>query len=327
MAAPAATPATDDPTVAELLGETGVLRPAGRSAELIADLSWWLFGGATLVWIVVLGLSVYATWYRPRSHDAAQVRLLIVGGGALVPTIVLGGLLGWGLWLMPQVKPVPPPGAVEIEVEALQWWWRAAYPRAGGPAIPTANEIALPVGRPAVLRLTSPDVIHSFWVPALAGKTDMIPGRETTIVLEPTRTGVFRGVCAEYCGASHALMSFAVLVMEEADYEAWLTRQGAPAEEPATAIAERGRAVFFAYGCGACHTIRGTAATGTVGPDLTHVGSRRTLAAGALPNTPDDFALWIARTHEVKPEARMPPFGALDAADLAALALYLDGLT
>ncbi|MGJ3262689.1 MAG: cytochrome c oxidase subunit II [Salinarimonas sp.] len=196
-----------------------------------------------------------------------------------------------------------------------------------GAVVPVANELVLPVGRPAVLRLTSPDVIHSFWVPALAGKTDMIPSRETVIVLEPTRTGVFRGACAEYCGASHALMSFAALVMEPADYDAWLARQAAPASPPADPVAERGRAVFLEYGCGACHAIRGTEADGVVGPDLTHVGSRRTLAAGALPNTPDDYVRWISDVHEVKPGARMPAFGMLPEADIAALALYLDGLT
>ncbi|WP_349371320.1 cytochrome c oxidase subunit II [Salinarimonas sp.] len=315
-----------DDTIAALLGETSVLNPAGRSAARIAELSWWLFGGATIVWIAVIGLSIYAAYYRPRAHDEAKTRLLIIGGGAAVPTVVLAGVLAYALWLMPQVKPPLPEGAVEIEVEGLQWWWRVRYATEAGP-VPVANELALPVGRPAVLRLRSPDVIHSFWVPALAGKTDMIPGRETVIVLEPTRTGVFRGACAEYCGTSHALMNFAVLVKEPADYEAWLARQAAPAEPPTSAAAERGRAVFFEYGCGACHAIRGTEANGVVGPDLTHVGSRRTLAAGALPNTPDDYARWIANVHEVKPDANMPPFGMLAEDDLAALALYLDGLT
>lgn len=218
MASPA------DETLAELLGESSVLAPAGRSAARIAELSWWLFGGATIVWVLVLGLSLYAAYYRPRAHDAATVRLLIVGGGAVVPTVVLAGVLAYALWLMPRVKPPIPEGAVEIEVAGLQWWWRVRYATPDGP-VAVANELALPVDRPAVVRLTSPDVIHSFWVPALAGKTDMIPGRETVIVLEPTRTGVFRGACAEYCGASHALMNFAVLVMEPADYRAWLARQ------------------------------------------------------------------------------------------------------
>ncbi|GGK21152.1 cytochrome c oxidase subunit II [Salinarimonas ramus] len=317
---------TED-SIATLLGETSVLVPAGRSAERIADLSWWLFGSATLIWFVVLGLSVYAAYVRPGAHDVARVRLMIVGGGAVLPTILLGGVLAYSLWLMPQVKPPIPEGAVEIEVEGLRWWWRVRYASEEGGATEVANELALPVGRPAVLRLTSPDVIHSFWVPALAGKTDMIPGRETIIVLEPTRTGVFRGACAEYCGTSHALMNFAVLVLEPDAYEGWLARQGAPAQEPEGPLEARGAAVFREYGCGACHAIRGTQANGVVGPDLTHVGSRRTLGAGALPNTPEDYVDWIARTHEVKPDANMPPFGMLPDDDLAALAAYLDGLT
>jgi cytochrome c oxidase subunit II len=154
----------------------------------------------------------------------------------------------------------------------------------------------------------------------------MIPGRRNRLALEPTRTGVFRGACAEYCGTSHALMSFYVVVQEKADFAAWLEQQQAPAQPPVQALAKRGHELFLANGCGACHTVRGTPADGVVGPDLTHVGSRVSLGAGILPNEPDAFSRWIARTEEVKPGVHMPAFGMLPAEDLQALAVFLEGL-
>jgi cytochrome c oxidase subunit 2 len=174
--------------------------------------------------------------------------------------------------------------------------------------------------------LDSPDVIHSFWIPSLGGKMDMIPGRTNRLTLEPTRTGVFGGVCAEYCGASHALMRFDVVVVEKTEFERWLARQSAPADEPTEPLATRGRDSFLANGCGACHTVRGTEADGVVGPDLTHVGSRLGLGAGVLANGPHDFSRWIADTEVVKPESRMPGFGMLPADEIGAIAAYLDKL-
>lgn len=308
-------------------GPQSTLNPAGVGAERIADLWWWMFGGAVVIWVLVIGLALYATRFGTGQHDVRKARLLIVGAGAVFPTIVLAGLLVWGLRLMPVLRPPTGTAAVRVEVEGLRWWWRVTYVTADGRRIPLANEIRLPVGQLAAFTLTSPDVIHSFWIPSLGGKMDMIPGRVTELALEPTRTGVFRGACAEYCGTSHALMQFGVEVMEPAAFDDWLAGQAAPAEPPASPEAERGQALFLAFGCGACHAVRGTPADGTIGPDLTHVGGRLTLGAGILPNDPDAFARWIGDTHEVKPDAEMPPFGMLPEADLRALALYLDGLT
>lgn len=309
-------------------GPLSALAPAGRGAELIADLWWWMFGGAVVIWAAVIGLSLYATYIHKGAHRPRTARLLIIGGGAVIPTIVLLALLAWGLSLMPRLRPPVADGeGIRVQVAGLRWWWRVTYVTANGREVPLANEVRLPLGETAVFTLTSPDVIHSFWIPSLGGKMDMIPGRTNRMVLEPTRTGTFRGACAEYCGTSHALMQFSVVVMEPDAFAAWLEHQAAPAEPPATPEQSRGRDLFLAYGCGACHAVRGTPADGVIGPDLTHVGGRETLAAGILPNDPAAFARWIADTHEVKPDAEMPPFGMLPEEEIRALALYLDGLT
>jgi cytochrome c oxidase subunit 2 len=291
--------------------------PAGRDADSLAELFWGMAAGALLIWIAVIGKAAYSR----RGANA-----LILGGGVALPTLVLAGLLVYSLSALPTVLALPPPGGVIISVSGEQWWWRVRYLLPEGAAIDLANEIRLPVGERIELRLESPDVIHSFWVPSLAGKIDMIPGRINRLALEPTRTGTFRGVCAEYCGASHAFMSFDVVVLEQPEFAAWLRAQRQPARPAAEPIALRGQTAFSANGCGACHTIRGTQADGVVGPDLTHVGSRLSLAAGTLPNERDEFLRWITRSRDVKPDTHMPVFGMLPSEDRVALATYLDGL-
>ena len=196
-----------------------------------------------------------------------------------------------------------------------------------GEAVELANEIRLPVGEPVEFQLESPDVIHSFWIPSLGGKIDMIPGRVNRLALEPTRTGIFRGVCAEYCGTSHALMSFYVVVLEQEDFAAWLAHQHAPAQPPAQPLAARGQELFLANGCGACHTVRGTPADGVVGPDLTHVGSRLSLGAGILPNEPDGVPA-LDRPHRQTSSraSTCRPSACCRRRSCEALAAYLDGL-
>ena len=282
-------------------------------------------GGAAVIWVAVIGLGIYSV----RAHHGAHPRTAawyIIGGGAVIPTVVLTALLIYGLSMLPELVAPAPEGSLKVAVSGEQWWWRVRYEPPDGPEFDLANEIRLPVGEPVEFELTAPDVIHSFWIPSLGGKMDMIPGRQTRIALVPTATGTFRGACAEYCGGSHALMSFYVVVQEGDEYELWLAQQAESAREPAEPLAERGRDVFLANGCGACHAIRGTPASGRVGPDLTHVGSRVSLGGGILPNDPDAFVRWIARTGEIKPEVHMPAFGMLPDEDLRALAAYLDGL-
>jgi cytochrome c oxidase subunit 2 len=195
-------------------GPQSALDPAGRAADVIASLFWWMTAGAVVIWVLVVALAVYAIRARTPTFTRRHGVALIVGGGIVLPGVVLTALLVPALLMLPPLLRPAPAGSLTIAVAGEQWWWRVRYLPPGGGAVELANEIRLPLGEPVELRLTSPDVIHAFWIPSLAGKIDMIPGRVTRLVLEPTRAGVFRGACAEYCGISHALMSFPVVVLE-----------------------------------------------------------------------------------------------------------------
>jgi cytochrome c oxidase subunit II len=304
-------------------GPQSALITAGRDADQIGHLFMVMTVGALLIWVAVAAIAIY-TIRVGESHSQRAANLLIVGGGVVAPTIVLGALVVYGMPLVPKVLAIPDTGPA-IRVTAKQWWWRFEYLTPSGP-VETANELRLPRGDRIGLELGSPDVIHSFWVPSLAGKMDMIPGRVTRLALEPTEVGTFRGTCAEYCGASHALMAFSVVVMEPVDFRTWLDEQRRPALAPTDALALRGQTTFIASGCTACHTVRGTPAAGRIGPDLTHVGSRRSIAAETLPNNASALAGWIARTDQIKPGAHMPAFRSLGADELSALAAYLGSL-
>ncbi|MGH7344072.1 MAG: cytochrome c oxidase subunit II [Candidatus Rokuibacteriota bacterium] len=270
-------------------------------------------------------VAIYAIRGERRQHSQREASLFILGGGVALPTVVLAGLLAYGLPVLPEVLAPGDSGSMQIHVTGKQWWWHVRYATPAG-TVDTANEIRLPLGRRIELQLTSPDVIHSFWVPSLAGKIDMIPGRITRIALEPTRTGVFGGVCAEYCGASHARMHFDVVVLPADEFEAWLTSQAQPANQTLDTRLMEGRDAFMTHGCAACHTVRGLTTVGRVGPDLTHVGGRLRIAAGTLSNTPAGFARWIGQTDRFKPGAHMPAFRALTRSDLEALGAYLESL-
>lgn len=303
-------------------GPQSALVAAGHEAERLVTLFWWMLGGAALIWTVVIGLAVYAVHVHPEQHPEREARLLIVGGGVVFPVVVLAALLAWGLRLMPELRTEAPADALRIEIAGERWWWRVRYVPSDGEPFELANELRLPVGRPAELVLTSPDVIHSFWVPSIAGKLDMIPGRVTRMTIEPTRRGLFRGACAEYCGGSHALMALWVSVVEPAEFDTWAAAQ----RQPARAIDGRGPEVFLWSGCGACHTVRGTAADGRMGPDLTHVGSRLSLAAATLPNDRDAFRRFVLDPRAIKPEAHMPAYAALGDEELDTLAEWLESL-
>lgn len=306
-------------------GAQSALEPAGRSAEKIANLFWCMTVGAGLIWAAVVGLAVYSVRSAPGRKNR-QAILMIIVGGAVAPTVVLSLLLAYGLSMMPEMLSPAPEGSLKIAVTGEQWWWRVSYESSNGEPIAMANEIHLPVGQPVEFRLESADVIHSFWIPSLGGKVDMIPGRQTRLKLEPTRTGVFRGACAEYCGSSHALMTFFVVVTSKEDFEKWMVHQLEPAQSPVEPIAILGEKLFHSSGCGACHAVRGTDAAGLVGPDLTHVGSRLSVGAGILPNNAIEFMRWLTHNHTIKPEVLMPSFRMLPKEDLLALAAYLDAL-
>lgn len=306
-------------------GEQSILHPAGLQAERIATLSWWMFGGATLIWLLVVALALFVIKAKPGPRQAGRHQWIIIGGGILFPAVVLTVLLSYGLTLMPDTR-VHEEAEVRVNVAGEQWWWRVQYEMPDGSTVDLANEIRLPLGKPALFSLTSDNVIHSFWIPTLGGKVDMVPGHTNHLLLEPTRLGTFHGVCAEYCGTSHSFMRFRVKVMEPDAFDQWLANQAQPASPPTSALAEEGRRLFMANDCVECHSIRGTEAQGAIGPDITHVGSRLSLAAGNLPMEQESFSRWIGHTREIKPGTRMPPFDALGEEKLQALAAYLSGL-
>lgn len=302
-----------------------VLASAGADARVLSDLFWVMLFGAVILWLLVNGLFLYVTRINRAAMSRRFANGLIVIGGVVFPTVVLGALLTYGLSIMPDQR--APGEGLTLRVTGEQWWWRVAYwPEGADAPIVSANEIRMPAGQRSEIVLDSARVIHSFWIPSLGGKMDMFPGRETRMSLQPEVSGTWRGQCAEFCGASHALMAFDVVAMPPAEFAAWLRAQAAPAVPPATEAAERGARIFAREGCGACHTIRGTDARGAVGPDLTHVGSRLSLGAGTLETTLEDFQNWVAHTGAIKPEVEMPGYDHLKSADLSDLARYLKGL-
>lgn len=305
-------------------GQQSSLNSAGQDASAILTLFWVMLAGAIVLWLVVNGAFYYISRIAPGRFDQRYARHLLIGGGIILPTFVLTALLVWGLSILPDQRQKG--DGLVIKVTGEQWWWRVEYwPEGAETPIITANEIRLPVGKRTEFRLTSAQVIHSFWVPALGGKMDMFPGRETLISLAPDKVGTFRGQCAEFCGASHAWMAFSALVMEQEDFDQWLAKEAGNAQPVASEPAARGAAIFDAQGCGACHAIRGTKAVGQVGPDLTHIGSRQSLGAGRSKVTLQDLQTWITHTEFLKPEVKMPSYD-LDPADLSDLARYLEGL-
>lgn len=303
-----------------------VLLPAGAAASAITSLSWVLISGATLIFVGVILLLAWALQRRSAGRPV-RTRLWLLGGGVLFPLVVLSSLLVWSHARTPAWLAQAPPGALIVGITAHMWWWEVRYSDpATGQAITLANELHLPVGRPVWLGLNSSDVIHSFWVPALGGKMDMVPGRVGHLLVQADESGTWRGQCAEYCGEQHARMALHVLAKPAAEFDAWLAAQARPAAEPSSALLARGREAFLAQRCNACHTVRGVAIESRLGPDLTHVGSRLYLGAGTLENQLDNLARWVAHTQAVKPGARMPSSQDMDADTLQALAAYLGHL-
>jgi cytochrome c oxidase subunit 2 len=308
-------------------GTQSVLAPRGPEAAAVSWLAAVLFVGGAVILLLIVGLTAGAIVLPPAWRRRLAGEPAIIAGGIVLPVVTLSALLWYGLALTRDLRGDEPPPAVVVDVVGEQWWWRVHYPAAGGGAgFATANEIWLPAGVPVELRLTTADVIHSFWVPRLAGKLDMIPGRVNRLRLQADAPGIYRGQCAEYCGGAHALMAFHVVVVSERDFAAWRDRQRRPAPAPADPFLARGRDVFLAGGCGACHAVAGTAADGVLGPDLTHVGGRRYLAAGVLANHVGTMAGWIAASQHVKPGNRMPSFALFDGVELRAMASWLASL-
>jgi cytochrome c oxidase subunit 2 len=301
------------------------LDPAGPFAGPLNTLAWVLFamGGAVLlVVLVALGVALFGP-RRWRARLGGE-KLVWIGGLAF-PVVVLSALLIYGLGLTSRLTQEPAPGEMRVRVTGEMWWWRVAYlDSEGREAVRDANEVHIPTGRPVVFELESADVIHSFWVPRLGGKVDMIPGRRNLMRLQADAPGVYGGQCAEYCGGPHALMGLVVVAHEPAAYAAWRARQTVPSA--AASLTHPGVEVFGRAGCGACHTVAGTPFNGLAGPDLSHVGSRRTLGAGILPNNQGTLAGWISDSQSIKPGNRMPAYPVLTGQELRDVSAWLESL-
>ena len=307
-----------------------VLSPAGQAAQTVSSLSWVLIVGAALIFTGVMALLVWSLKQRAagQKNRIVSKRLWLLGGGVVFPAVVLLALLVWSTARTPGWLAQPPPGALIVGITAHMWWWEVRYrDPVSGADVALANELYLPTGRPVWLGLSSRDVIHSFWVPALAGKMDMVPGRTNHLLVQADQSGVYRGQCAEFCGEQHARMALHVVAEPPVQFDAWLAAQARPvaASSPDT-LAERGRQIFLAQRCNACHTVRGVAEEGRLGPDLTHIGSRLYLGAGTLANQPGQLAHWIKDTQGIKPGARMPSSSDMDATSLQALSAWLESL-
>jgi cytochrome c oxidase subunit II len=309
-----------------------VFRPAGPFAAKITHLTWFLIILATIVYIGVMGVLMWAI-SRNRSRDPAAVDLshrphsFVIWGGAIIPAIVLLAVFVAAMRVTGLFPPAAPRDALSVQVTGNQWWWKIEY---RDPDLSkwfvTANELHIPVGRPVRVTLVSSDVIHSFWVPRLQGKLDLIPGDTNEIRLIADSAGDYRGQCAEYCGAQHAHMGFHVIAEDPATFNAWVASQRTPAAPPTDSLTHLGEDLFVSGPCSSCHTIRGTPAVGQVAPDLTHIASRSTIAAGALPNTLGNMEAWITNAQSIKPGARMPSITQFSGTQLRALATYLESL-
>jgi cytochrome c oxidase subunit 2 len=305
-------------------GNQNTLDPGGKPEGSISHLFWVMLTGAGIGFAVVAGLLFLGWWRRDRADlpggggERAAMRL-VVGLGVVVPIIVLVALFVWADFFVARATNAPAPAstALTVHVTGHDWWWEVRYP--GSDAV-TANEIHIPTHTRVDLVATTDDVIHSFWVPELNRKIDMIPGRSNRILLEADRPGRYRGQCSEFCGLQHAHMALVVVAESPAKFKTWLANMAQPA-----AAASGAGAQVFAQNCASCHTIRGTPASGDVGPDLTHLASRQTLGAITLPNDAEHLRRWIRDAQAYKPGNRMPPMP-LGTRDLSALVTYLGGL-
>ncbi|MFL5562802.1 MAG: cytochrome c oxidase subunit II [Gemmatimonadaceae bacterium] len=310
-------------------GTTSYLDATGATGRSEGTLGWWLTATASAV-VLLVCIAIVAGIARHRGEDQSPLRRreiasglnwIYIGLGATI-VVLLVTFAGTMITLEAAVHPPRTP-SLTMDVTAHQWWWEINYSEAGHPerTFTTANEVHLPVGEPIRVRLQTADVIHSFWLPQIAGKTDVIPGQVNEMWVEAEKAGDSRGMCGEYCGLQHANMALAVRAESPAEFARWAAARRAPAAAPSGSDASAGRTVF-ARSCGACHAVGGTAALGRVGPDLTHLASRSTIGAGALENTPENLARWIHDAPSIKEGARMPAIP-LDDADTRSVVAYL----
>ncbi|HET7876590.1 MAG TPA: cytochrome c oxidase subunit II [Methylomirabilota bacterium] len=287
--------------------------------DIFMLISWWSLG----IFFAVEGLLLYCCW-RFRDRPGAPNPRQVHGHTPLEVSWTIAFAVILLIFAIPTIRVIfktqeaPPAAALRIDVAGKQWWWEFKYPGLG---FATANELHLPVGQTVAFHLNAPDVIHSFWIPRLGGKRDVVPHRVNRLVMTPEAAGEYPGQCAEYCGMSHANMRFVVFVHPKDEFDRWVKAQQAPPVEPQDPLAQQGKALFAQSACVGCHTVRGVSA-GQVGPDLTHFGSRKTLAANLMPNSPENVAKWIENPSHMKPGARMPDLG-IRGEQAKALAAYL----
>lgn len=315
----------------------GMLRPAGPQAEALAGVMTNTLIVCAFAFVFAMVCLAGALWWKGRRP--VPTALWLWGGGLVLPVLVFGGLLLHGERQAFGLDDPSPPGAMRVAVTGHLWWWSMQYgEEPDAPAFATANELRVPVGRPVTLTLASEDVIHSYWVPALGGKVDLVPGRLNRLTFTASQPGVFRGPCSEYCGTQHAAMVLQVVAMPPDEFAQWRRAQAGVAQEPVSRQALRGAALFRENGCAACHAVRdkdvarqGLSAAPPLGPDLTHVASRLWLGAGALRNRDPlgdprtALRQWITDVQQVKPGARMPSYRHLRADEIDAMVEFLAG--
>jgi cytochrome c oxidase subunit 2 len=302
-----------------------IVNPKGSEAKSIAGIWWVAFGLATFVYVVVSGLIIYAITRGHRKGartSGLRENSFIWVGGVIVPVLILAVIAVLTVQTTASLRAASP-DELHIDVTGKLWWWGVRYPASG---IVTANELHLPAGQPVDIHLTSDNVVHSFWVPQLAGKEDVIPGQPNDLRFTAKTVGTYIGECAEFCGLQHAHMGFRVVVQTPADFGRWVARRQIVPSEPVSDEAAKGATIFDAQACAGCHTIRGTSANGKVGPDLTDFGSRPTIGAGALENHQQNLEKWIRDAPAIKPGTAMPSFRSLSEGDIAAITAYLESL-
>ncbi|WP_347158929.1 cytochrome c oxidase subunit II [Pontibacter chitinilyticus] len=304
-----------------------IFSAASTEAQHITTLTNWFLVAAGFILLVVTVLLIYVVIKfkaKPGDPEPKQVgnnrkvEAAMIG----VPFLMVTGFFIYTINVMQEVHPAAEIEQPDVVVTGHQWWWEASYPGTG--AI-TANVIHVPVNKRVLLQFSSSDVIHDWWVPELGPKMDMMPGKKTHLWLNINKPGIYEGACSEFCGEQHAWMRIRVVAQNWDDYQLWLQQKDQPAQEPTSAVALRGKAIFNRATCGNCHAIRGTVAQGQAGPDLTHFASRPVMLAGMMPTTPDNLREWLTNPQAVKPGAHMPRF-IFEQDSINALVAYISGL-
>jgi cytochrome c oxidase subunit 2 len=311
-------------------GNQSIVSPRSHQTHVISVLWWWMLGAATVVFVGAVGLLVLA-WIRRRTEGLPFFgsredvpRGMVIGFGIVIPLVVLLVLFATSDIYAIRFSAAPARSTTRATVQIVghEWWWEVRYP---GTQAVTANEVHIPARTRVQVIATTDDVIHSLWVPRLARKIDMVPGRENRILMEASQPGTYLGQCSEFCGLQHAHMRLTVVAEPPSAFGTWLANMSRPATVAAGGAAHEGQALFFSRGCAGCHQLRGSGANATVGPDLTHLATRSTLAALTVRNRPEQLAAWIRSPQSFKPGARMPDLG-LSPAEARTLANFLDSL-